>query len=313
VAGAGRTSPALRRTAALMALASVLVVAGSAPTRAEPIDDEALYAQCRAMVRHAAEKYRNTPNVSVAIICDRPDGTAVDPKLWWPAPPARPAPTPAMTAGRTGCVTGPGRPVVGTALTTARATSSEPLIYEYRQLHDGETFSVFGAEALEFDPGDLAPGESYRWRARVDDTAEAAGSTEFFREPDDHELGWSPWCEFTVSPDAADYRRLGDVSLEALTELGLRPDRKYTVRLSGRQQRLLRAGTDVGRTHARMTLAGPRWTDLLVQLSSSAYLADEVAAEANEGEPAPPDGTAYRTLVDTISVRLGGPRHPELG
>jgi hypothetical protein len=102
------------------------------------------------------------------------------------------------------------------------------------------------------------------------------------------------------------------VSLEALHELGLRPDRQYAVSLSGRQQRLLREGTDVGRTGARMTLTGPRWTDLLVQLTESASIADEAALEADE-DNSPPDGTAYRTLRDTISVKLGGPHHPRLG
>ena len=61
-----------------------------------------------------------------------------------------------------------------------------------------------------------------------------------------------------------------------------------------------------------MTLAGPRWTDLLLQLTESAFIADEAADEAGEDDPPPPDGTAYRTLVDVISVKLGGPRHPQL-
>ncbi len=87
----------------------------------------------------------------------------------------------------------------------------------------------------------------------------------------------------------------------------------YAVRLSSREQRLLRAGTDVGRTSARTTLTGPRWTDLLLQLTESAFIADEVADEAGEDDPAPPDGTAYRTLIDAISVELGGPRHPPFG
>ena len=104
---------------------------------------------------------------------------------------------------------------------------------------------------------------------------------------------------------------LGDVSLQALNELGLRPDRPYPVSLTGRQQRLLRAGTNVGRTSARMTLTGPRWTDLLLQLTESAFIADEVAAEADEDGPSPLDGTAYRTLVNAISVKLGGPRRPK--
>ena len=155
-----------------------------------------------------------------------------------------------------------------------------------------------GSPVRECHPGDLAPGAGYRWRARVDDSATYSGL--------DDERSWSRWCEFAVSANAVDYRQLGHVRLEALTRLGVRPDRTYTVTLSGRQQRLLRAGTDVGRTGARMTLAGPRWTDLLLQLTESAFIADEVAAESDS--PAT-DGTAYRTLLDAISVKLGGPRH----
>jgi hypothetical protein len=198
--------------------------------------------------------------------------------------------------------------VVGTTLTSVAATAKpgEAIIYERQRLDGNESVGSSGSLVLEFGPGDLAPGGSYRWRARVDDTADPA----LFASPDDDELGWSAWCEFTVSADAVDYRELGDVSLEALNELGLRPDRKYAVSLSGRQQRLLRAGTDVGRTSARMTLTGPSWTDLLVQLTESAFIADETAAE---GDSPPVDGSAYRTLVDAISVKLGGPHHPRLG
>jgi hypothetical protein len=91
--------------------------------------------------------------------------------------------------------------------------------------------------------GDPAPGVSYRWRARVDDLG---SFTSPFQEQQ-----WSPWCEFTVSADAVDYRGLGAVSLEALTELGLRPDRTYTVNLSGRQQQLWH-GTGRGQPPARI-------------------------------------------------------------
>jgi hypothetical protein len=115
-----------------------------------------------------------------------------------------------------------------------------------------------------------------------------------------------------VAADAIDYRPLGDVSLQALNELGRRPDLHYSVGLSSRQRRLLRDGTDVGRASARMTLTGPRWTDLLIQLTESAFIADEVAAEEEEEDSAPPDGTAYRRLIEAISIKLGGPRHPKL-
>jgi L-aminopeptidase/D-esterase-like protein len=67
------------------------------------------YAQCREMVRELQDEHRNQPNVSVAFLCERPDDTVADPKLWWPAAaPGRPAPIPAN------CATGSGRPAVGT-------------------------------------------------------------------------------------------------------------------------------------------------------------------------------------------------------
>ncbi|MBG0569303.1 hypothetical protein [Actinoplanes aureus] len=307
-----RTRTALRWPALAAALASVLVAAGSAPAGAEPDNDAALYAQCRQGMQDIAEEHSGTEHVSIAVVCKRSDGTVVDPKLWMPAAPVPPAPTPVSTGDQFGCITGPGRPVIGTALATARATAGEgeTLIYEHGPLDGSETISSSGSAVHEFGLGDLVPGGNYRWRARVD-ADEQAGDV--FWSPDDDELGWSPWCEFTVSADAVDYRKLGDVSLEALNELGLRPDRKYTVTLCGRQRRLLRAGTDIGPIGARMTLTGPRWTGLLLQLTGSAFLADEAALETNEGDPLPPDGTAYRRLVDAISVKLGGPRHPDFG
>lgn len=74
-------------------------------------------------------------------------------------------------------MTGPGRPVTGTALTTALADGNgEELIYQYERLGGGETMNVGGSPPLEFRPGDLAPGASYRWRARVDDIADRASS-----------------------------------------------------------------------------------------------------------------------------------------
>jgi hypothetical protein len=289
----------LRWPAGFAVLALVFATAGSAPT-------PSLYARCRQMAQKSFDQYRDARNVSVAVLCERPAGTVVDPKLWWPAAavaPSRPAPVPALTAGQPACVTGAGRPVAGTALTTVSATAKpgDALTYERQQLDGSDDVSSSGSPVLEFGPGDLAPGVSYRWRARV-----------FSENPDDDEQAWSPWCEFTVSPAAIDYRKLGDVSLDALNELGLRPDRTYSVRLSTHQQHLLRTGTNVGHTHSRMTLTGPRWTDLLLQLTESASIADETAAEADDADPPPPNGTRYRTLASAISVKLGGPHHPHL-
>ncbi|MEU7906903.1 hypothetical protein [Actinoplanes sp. NPDC049118] len=315
VVSAGRTRTVLRWPAGLAALVIVLAAAGSAPAQAGPGDDEALYAQCRKAVQDLTEQYRQVENAGFSLACTRPDGTIADPKLWWPAAQNRPAPTPPITADPAGCVTGPGRPVVDTTLTSVLATAGpgEAIIYQYQQLDGGEPINVSSeTETLSFEPGYLTPGGSYRWRARVDDTEEQARDPISFGVPDD-EQGWSPWCEFTVAADAIDYRGLGDVRLEALNELGLRPDRTYTITLTGRQQRLLRAGTNVGRTHTRMTLTGPRWTDLLLQLTESAFIADEVAAETDEDDPTAPDSTPYRKLVDAISVKLGGPHHPQFG
>jgi len=308
---AERARGVLRWPAGFVALVSVFAAAGSAPTQALPGDDAALYAQCRRIVGAAADKYRDAENVTVAVLCERSDGTVVDPKLWLPTVPTRPVPVPMMTVGHAGCVTGPGRPVVDTTLTSvsAKATAGRPLIYEYQRLDGTETIGSSGSSLLQFGPGDLAPGGSYRWRARVDDIAERGSNRTLFASPDD-EPRWSPWCEFTVSADAVDYRGLGDVSLEALNELGLRPDRTYTVSLSKRQQRLLRAGTDIGRTGDRMTLTGLRWTELLIQLTESASIADDAA---EEDDPSVPDGSADRGLVEAISVKLGGPHHPRLG
>lgn len=314
MAGSGRTRTVLRWPAVSATLACVLAAAGSAPAGAKPGGDAALHSQCRKAIQEIADEYRAADNVAVAMVCTRPDGTSVNPKLWLQAPPTRPAPIPAMTGDHPGCTTGSERPMVATTLTTVRATSrpGEEIIYEYQPLDGSEAIGSSGSEVLEFGPGDLAPGGSYRWRARVDDTADQAPSRATFRNPDDDEQSWSPWCEFTVAADAVDYRPLGDVSLEALNELGLRPDRDYAVSLSSRQQRLLSEGTDVGRTSARMTLTGPGWTDLLIQLAEAASIADEVAAEVSGDDSAPPDGTAYRKLVDAISIKLGGPRHPKL-
>lgn len=315
MAGTRRTRAWLRWPAGLAALVIVLAAAGSVPAQAGPADpDEALYAQCRTTAQDAAEQYRNVKNISVAVLCSRPDGTSVDPALWLPAAPKVPAPTGLITAGHTDCVTGPGRPTVGTTLTSvsAMAGPGEDIDYEYQLLDSNEFSGSSGSEVLEFTPGDLAPGGTYRWRARFMDIAEQDRYSVGYRSPDDDGQGWSPWCEFSVSANAVDYRGLGNVSPEALDELGLRPDRRYAVSLTRRQQRLLRAGTNVGRTNARMTLTGPRWTELLVQLFESAYLAEEAAAEADEDDLSPPESAAYRALVGTISVKLGGPHDPKL-
>ncbi|MEU8609577.1 hypothetical protein AB0C29_16400 [Actinoplanes sp. NPDC048791] len=301
--GTTRVLTRFRTPVALASLAIVLAALGSVPEPPRPADDDrALYALCRKTLHELLDKYRDADNTSFAMVCDRPDGTFVDPKLWMPAATTLPSPMRAITTGRPGCVTGPGRPVFETTLLDVRdglAWPGNQIVYEYGPLDGSRTGAMFGSRSLEFGPGELAPGASYRWRARFDPAAE--------------EEDWSPWCEFTVSADAVDYRGLDDVSLETLNELGLRPDRSYAVSLTRRQQRLLRAGTNVSRTNARMTLTGPRWTDLLLQLSGSAFLADEAAIDGDDADRSPPESAAYRALVDAISVELGGPRHPDFG
>jgi hypothetical protein len=195
----------LRGPAGFVAVLTVLAAgSASAPARVGPGDarDQALYATCRTELRKLAEKYRHAQNVAFSMECERPDGTIVDPRLWAPAAPIRPAPTRPITAGRPGCVTGPGRPVVGTTLTSVSATAGadDRIIVDYQPLGGPETIATPGSAVLEFGPGDLLPGGTYRWRARVDDSAEQT----VFGSLDDDEARWSPWCEFTVSADAAD-------------------------------------------------------------------------------------------------------------
>ncbi|MBO3740174.1 hypothetical protein [Actinoplanes flavus] len=315
MAGFGRARTILRWPAMLAGLAGLLATAASAPRLTGPSDGPALYADCLRMAQQIRDEHRDQPNtlVSTAFACTRPDGTYVDPALWIPAAPMPPVPSPVPTAGHEVCVTGPGRPVIGTALTKVLADGhGAEIIYEYERLGGDETTNARALLGLEFRPGDLAPGSSYRWRARVDDPAELDSGQLLYRSPEDEERRWSPWCEFTVSADAVDYRKLGDVSLEALTELRLRPDRSYTISLSRDQQRSLRKGTDIGGTTARMTRTGPRWTDLIIQLQQSAFFADELAIEIGEEAPRR-DGVAYRRLASELSVKLGGPPHPHVG
>jgi hypothetical protein len=61
-----------------------------------------------------------------------------------------------------------------------------------------------------------------------------------------------------------------------------------------------------------MTLTSARWTDLLLQLSGSTLLAEQVAIDGDDQGRPPPESATYRALADAISVRLGGPRHLEL-
>jgi hypothetical protein len=112
-------------------------------------------------------------------------------------------------------------------------------------------------------------------------------------------------------PQAPDYRQLGDANIDVLHELRLRPDREYTVTLSGPQHRLLRQITGVRRGAGAVTLTGPRWTVLLTRLADEAYYRTQGAIDIGE-DPDPETGAVYWALVDAISVKLGGPRHPKI-
>jgi hypothetical protein len=150
-------------------------------------------------LRQLAEQHRTAETASVAVRCARPDGSIVDPALWSPAVSSPPAPVRPVTAGRAGCVTGPDRPVIGTTHFRVSATAGpgEELVYEHGPLDSGDLVDSSGSPVLEFGPGDLAPGVTYHWRARVDDPAA-------WTDPAEDDRGWSPWCEFSVSAGAVD-------------------------------------------------------------------------------------------------------------
>jgi len=247
-----------------------------------------------------------------------------------------------VVGGKPGCVTGARRPVVDTSMPTLSVAFavpsllSEGVTIEYQSLDGGAAIFTSDSEpvtdrpvTLDFRPGELAPGESYRWRVR-----DARGG---WTAP-----GWSAWCEFTVAADALDLRSLEDDDVDVVLELGLRPERRYTVSLTRRQWRVLLDAFDLELTArgaiapsgdapaeaderlrqidtairrqlldttspSAVTLTGGRWTTVVNQLAGSAGLADDAAAEVDPGEMA--DGSAYWELIDLVSTRLGGPPH----
>ncbi len=223
------------------------------------------------------------------------------------APPPAAVPVTFQTGAVPGCVTGEHRPFVATstpALTVVFAANAQPAAtFEYRALGDpdstyAEPATAFGATVtMTFEPGELTPGHSYRWRA--------AGSSET--------LDASPWCEFTVDETAPDLSRVADGSLDALQELGLRPEKRYPVRLKARQWHHVREalgpdGLDnkpLARVVARssdggtVTLTGADWAELTADVAQWADILGENAAEQDPGTAE--DGTA------TWAARPGRP------
>jgi hypothetical protein len=264
-----------------------------------------------------------------------------------PAPGPAPRPVALATAGRSGCVRGPGRPVVGTtgpALSVTFADPAAEVTFEYQDLGGAETVVASPGEpavpgrpvVLDNGPDTFGPGESYRWRTRG-------------TPPEATETGWSDWCEFTVAAGLPDLREAEN--LDAVLELGLLPGRRYAVGLTVRQwrtvlsalrdsaeagaivdggggqaeaeaSRALRAIAasvrrqvgDAGGTPTRrrtVTLTGDEWAGLATDLAGWAAILDQSAAEEDPGTAE--DGSATWAVLDLISGRLGGPAHPSLG
>lgn len=255
-----------------------------------------------------------------------------------------PWPVTRFTDGEPGCVTGPGRPVVATAtpvLSVTFTATPADVVANYQTL-DGSTDMYTGGleppDVLDFQEGDLAPGESYRWRVRALRADETPDLTET--------RGWSEWCEFTVAADAPDFRGVDPGDVDTVRELGVRPDRQYPVTLTARQWRAVLAvlawepeaaavdedwsGAEAAEMRLRpietavreqvrdrapgdrvpVVLTGDRWATVANELAGWAGVADQVAAEEPD---AGADGSAYWALVDGLSAELGGPPHPGLG
>ncbi|WP_133878263.1 hypothetical protein [Paractinoplanes brasiliensis] len=205
-------------------------------------------------------------------------------------------------------------------------------LFEYRL--DGDTGSVFSRVPVEgpravlsFGTGELGPGESYRWRVR--------GTADDALAPT-----WSDWCTFEVAADAPDLRALDSGEREALLELGVRPERRYTVTLTAAQwrlvrepfefdasdgvamgepshddlvrgQRLARLAAVIPRGGGRLTLTGAEWSTVAFEVAGWVEIVrfgnDEVEPEFWT------DTDQYWRVVDRISRQLGGPAHPAFG
>ncbi|SNY42621.1 hypothetical protein [Paractinoplanes atraurantiacus] len=243
------------------------------------------------------------------------------------------------TNGVPGCVRGEGRPIVGTTTPTLSAVfaveGKEPteVIFEQQRFGDTEstisTTSGMPGQPVVLEAGDwgLGPGESYRWRVR--------GTPWDAAVP-----GWSQWCEFTVEAGLVDLRDATDV--DAVRELRVAPKRRYTVKLTERQWRLvldalapMDEGVAVvggpgemeteeddrlrtisgtirrGLPSRTVTLTGDQWATAAAQTAGMAQIYDQLREE--EPDVYESDGSAYWKAVDRISAQLGGPAHPGLG
>jgi hypothetical protein len=265
--------------------------------------------------------------VSCAVLSDEP--VAPEPRGPLPGqrfllPSAVPVPVDLRTDGQDDCVSGPDRPAVATTtpvLSAAFAGAPAVPTFEYQRIGDNDSvFASSESTSLEFAPGELAPGMSYRWRVR--------GTSFEAVVP-----GWSDWCEFTVSPTAPDFREVEPGDVDLVRKLGVRPERRYTVLLSAAQQRALLevfdfdseeaistaaepAGTErrdavvavIRRNPGRITLTGAEWAAVLNEVGFWAGITADVAHET-ENEPAAgrPDASVFWRLADALSVRLGGP------
>jgi hypothetical protein len=327
-------------------------LSGPAPAAGRPSLAEQCWAAVAAPAAAAGHPVDTTTGSCYMVI--ETESAAVS-GVRWPGvrmfPPLNvPLPVDLAVDGRAGCVTGPDRPVVATAtpvLTAAFAgvPVTQPL-FEYAEL--GDPFpTMTGSESavLDFEPGDLAPGASYRWRVRGAD-----GNT---TSP-----GWSDWCEFTVNAAAVDYRGVHPADLEALAELRIRPDRRYAVALTAVQRGMItevldgpdsgavedavtvvsedgsvedggvleveepesedvlasRAlAADVRAQSGDVTLTGAQWAAVVNDVAGWASILHEVALETEPEPEFRSEAPAYWKLVDAVSAGLGGPARPGLG
>ncbi|GAA2537163.1 hypothetical protein GCM10010435_00130 [Winogradskya consettensis] len=190
----------------------------------------------------------------------------------------------------------------------------------------GTTAGPGRTATLDFVPGTLRPGGSYRWRVS------GAGDVGQGRP------GWSGWCGFTVDPGAPDFSSVDDGDYETLVTLGLLPDRTYSIRLTGGQRQVAAAAIEAlnrpddlddaiaheewQRDHWQrateerlrvaaliraangpaVTLTGPQWAGVVTDLGSWAEILDE-GADSEDGETIV-DARPYRAASGLIEKKL---------
>jgi hypothetical protein len=193
------------------------------------------------------------------------------------------------------CTSDEDRPVLDTVhpVLTAWLTMPAPVEFQLEKRR-GALF-----EFVAFDRGDLTTNEqgyvtlylrkdfrlersgSYRWRGR---TAEASG--------------WSRWCEFSIAAVTPDSLNLQNV----LRTAGLPPSkwRKISVLLDDPPLywSIYEAGRQVSKGDVPIEMQTRKWETVIEVMA-------ERASAIN-------DPKLWR-LVDTLSVKLGGPPHPTMG